>query len=303
MDVPDYEIVVSAENSPYLLWQCLLFHASCFETQKVAPTVIVHGDRALLPGFDALADLGARVCSAASYRMSGSTEYICRNTAGSFLEAAHDRSWTLICDPDFLFLRPLPPRAEALCGNRLVSWDFVAYMRVGELNRRWLAEACAERGVDAARVDLHREGGVVPNFVHRDVQKAFGPRWLSATDALVRAGASAGEVPWVTIAWAFALAAWEMDLELALTRLTDTSYRGLDRPESSLTTPILHYCYGDDLFDKRRHGNADSAASVWTLDACGSSVSAHIVRELGRAREWYAARGVDVTDPLIYQKA
>ncbi len=44
MDAPDYEIVVSTENIPYLLWQALLFHASCVQTQGVAPTIVVHGD-------------------------------------------------------------------------------------------------------------------------------------------------------------------------------------------------------------------------------------------------------------------
>ena len=51
---PDYEIVASTENTPYLLWQALLFHASCVATQGVPPTIVVHGEGPLLPGFQAL---------------------------------------------------------------------------------------------------------------------------------------------------------------------------------------------------------------------------------------------------------
>src|SRR5688572_5419195 len=98
MKEPDYEIVASAENSPYLLWQALLFHASCVRTQGVAPRIVVHGSGPLLPGFRALSKLGAHVVAAPSYRMSNGVEYTCRNTAGSLAEAKHDRPWTLLCD-------------------------------------------------------------------------------------------------------------------------------------------------------------------------------------------------------------
>jgi len=301
MDEPNYEIVASTENAPYLLWQALLFHASCVETQGTAPTIVVHGDGPLLPGFRALGELGARIITAPSYRMSDGVEYTCRNTAGSLLEARHERPWTLICDPDFVFLEPLPKKAESLCDGRAVSWDFVSYMQVGDFNRRWLAESCRERGIDPARVEEVRAGGVVPNLVRADIHGELAPRWVSAVDTLVRVARRDGEVPWVTIAWGFALAAWEMDLDLALTRLTDTTHGGATAPETSLTAPILHYCYGDQTFDKRRHRGADSAAAVWTLDAHGSSVSAGFVRRLHAARDWYRERGLDVTDQNVYQ--
>jgi hypothetical protein len=301
MDEPDYEIVASTANAPYLLWQALLFHASCVETQGVAPTIVVHGDGPLLPGFRALGELGARIVTAPSYRMSDGVEYTCRNTAGSLLEVTHERPWTLICDPDFLFLEPLPKKADSLCDGRAVSWDFVSYMQVGDFNRRWLVESCRERGIDPVFVDQVRAGGVVPNLVRADVHRELATRWVSAVDTLVRVARRDGDVPWVTIAWGFALAAWEMELELALTRLTSTTHGGATAPESSLTVPILHYCYGDQSFDKRRHRGSDSAAAVWTLDARGTSVSAGFVRRLHVARDWYRERGLDVTDPGIYE--
>jgi hypothetical protein len=296
----DYEIVASAENTAYLLWQSLLFHASCVETQGVAPTIVVHGDGPLLAGFRALGELGARILPAPSYRMSDGGEYTARNTGGSLVEVTHDRAWTLICDPDFLFLGPLPERAESVLRGCAVSWDSVSYMTIGGFNRQWLADACLERGIDPARLDRVEGGGVVPNFVRRDIHEDFAPRWVSAVDSLVRSARRSGDVPWVTIAWAFALAAWEMDLDLALTQLTQTTIGGSGAPESSLRLPILHYCYGDEIFDKRRHGAARSAARVWSLEAREGSVSAYVVRRLRAAREWFGRRGLDVADPRLY---
>jgi hypothetical protein len=303
LEKPDYEIVASTENTPYLLWQALLFHASCVQTQGAAPSFVVHGDGPLLAGFSALGELGARVIPAPSYRMSDGVEYTCRNTAGSLVEVTHDKPWTLICDPDFLFLAPLPKRAASMAEGRAVTWDFVSYMQVGDFNRRWLADACRERGVDPARLDGVRAGGVVPNLVRADAHRELAPRWVSAVDTLVRLALRDGEVPWVTIAWAFALAAWELGHDVGLTRLTHTTHGGAAAPESSLALPILHYCYGDEVFDKRRHRGADSAPLVWTLEGGGSSVSGRFVKSARAARDWYRERGIDVTDARLYLPA
>src|SRR4029079_12278009 len=64
---PDYEIVVSAENNAYLLWQCLLFHAACMDVQGFAPTFVVHALGPLLSGFRVLEQHGARVIAAPNY--------------------------------------------------------------------------------------------------------------------------------------------------------------------------------------------------------------------------------------------
>jgi predicted O-methyltransferase YrrM len=302
VEEPDYEIVASAENTPYLLWQAFLFHASCVQTQGVAPSIVVHGSGPLLPGFRVLAELGARLVTAPSYRVNADgVEYTCRNTAGSLAEVKHDRPWTFLCDPDFLFLEALPKRAASLCDGRAVSWDFVSYMQVGDFNRRWLVEACRERGLDPSRVAGVDAGGVVPNLVRADVHAELAPRWLAAVDTLVGVARRDGEIPWVTIAWGFALAAWELGLEVALTRLTQTTHAGSTAPAASLSLPILHYCYGDELFDKRRHQGADSAPLVWSLEGDGNSVSARFLEQLRAIRGFYRERELDVADPRLYR--
>jgi len=37
-----FEIVVSTENNPYMVWQAMLFHASCMRHVGQAPIVMVH---------------------------------------------------------------------------------------------------------------------------------------------------------------------------------------------------------------------------------------------------------------------
>jgi hypothetical protein len=300
---PDYEIIACADNTPYLLWQSLLFYDSCLETQGVAPTFVVHAQGPQLAGFAELPRLGARIVPAPSYRASRGREYVARNTAGTLLEATPQRPWALVCDPDFLFLAPLPGSAERIHRGRPLSWDHAPYLQVSGQNRRWLSSACAQLGIDVLQLERMGAGGVVPYLVHRERCRTFAARWLEAVDALVGSGLEGGEVPWLSLPWGFALAAWQLRLEIELTRLTQTTYEGHQLPASALRAPILHYCYGDALFDKRRHGTAEGARGVWSLTAAGGSVSAQLVQRLQQARARLALRGLDVTDLRLYQPA
>jgi hypothetical protein len=297
----DYEIVVSTENTAYFLWQCLLFFNSCVQVQQATPRFVVHENGGLLPGYRALAELGAHVQVARNYRSFGGQEYPPRNSPGSLLEVRHTKSWTMLCDPDFLFLRPLPSRAAALCGQRSLSWESSSFMLVNDGNLPWLSEACSERNIDPRRAREHRQGGSTPSLVHRDLRAEFAQRWLEATGVLVDVGVRRGHLNWISSMWGFALAAWEMNREIALTRVTQGSFAGSETPQSALTTHILHYSYGDQLFDKRNFGNPDTAPTVWSQRAAAGSVSAHMIERLKAARAWYASRGVDVTSRALYR--
>ena len=297
----EYEIVVSAENNAYLLWQCLLFHATCVEVQGVAPCFVVHASGPLLAGFRELAGLGARVLAAPNYRQGARIDYPPRNTPGSLLEAEHDREWTLLCDPDLLILRALPPRVGALCGgDRRLSWESSSFMDAGPI-RDWLAGTCRETGIDPARVLQHRAGGSVPHFVHRDLRRPFAASWLEATDALIEVGVRTNDMHWVASMWGFTLATWRLNLPVALTSITQTSHLGSQTPQSSLRAPLLHYSYGDELFNKHNHCTAETAPGAWQVEAAGASVSAWLVRRIADARAWYLAIGVDVTSPSLYR--
>ena len=194
---PDYEIVVSAENNAYLLWQCLLFHATCVEVQGVAPTFVVHSSGPMLAGFRVLAELGARVRPAPNYRGGARIDYPPRNTPGSLFEADHDREWTFLCDPDLLILRRLPARVRALCGGDVrLSWEESSFMDARPI-RDWLAGTCSETGIDPSSVLERASGGSVPHFVHRDLRRSFAASWLEATDALIEVGVRTNDMRWI----------------------------------------------------------------------------------------------------------
>ncbi len=296
----DYEIVVSAENNAYLLWQCLLFHAACVRVQAATPCFVVHASGPLLAGFHELSRLGARVSAAPNYRAGARIDYPPRNTPGSLLEADHDREWTFLCDPDLLILRKLPSQAASLCGGRSISWESSSFMQTGPIEA-WLTGACRERGIDPVHVARHGAGGSVPHFVHRDVQRRFAKAWLAATDTLIDYGVRTSDMHWVASMWGFALATWELDIDVALTSITQTSYLGSATPESSLHAPLLHYSYGDELFHKHNHCTTATAPGVWKVKAEGSSVSAMLLRRMAEARSWFLEKGIDVTEPSLYE--
>ncbi len=80
-------IVVSAENNPYLAWQCKLFHYSCVSRLEQTPLFVVHErDKDWRTEFKEIVNIGGKVRAAPSYRASNG--YSPRNTAGSLLQAA-----------------------------------------------------------------------------------------------------------------------------------------------------------------------------------------------------------------------
>jgi hypothetical protein len=51
---------------------------------------------------------------------------------------------------------------------------------------------------------------------------------------------------------------------------------------------IVHYCYGDDVFDKRRFSSReDSLKTVWKVQASGGTVNGAIAKALHAAAEFY----------------
>src|SRR5205809_7135479 len=114
---PRYRIVVSAENSTCLAWQAKMFHFSCVSRLSRSPIVIVHdcGSK-WRRDFQELADAGAIVSRAPSYRMtSNGDDYVCRNIPGSLLHAAELCSarhvLNVLCDVDMISVRqPHIPR-------------------------------------------------------------------------------------------------------------------------------------------------------------------------------------------------
>ena len=66
-----HQIVVSAENNPYMGWQCKLFYFSCVTRLNQQPIIIVHETgRDWYPDFYDLARAGCAVHRAPNYRVT-----------------------------------------------------------------------------------------------------------------------------------------------------------------------------------------------------------------------------------------
>src|ERR1700759_1432689 len=104
-----YRIVVSAENTPYMAWQCKLFHYSCLTRLGAVPTFVVHalgGD--WCEDFRDIVCAGGHVRSAPNYRtVADGWDYPPRNAPGTLLHAEafcdEGEEFVVLCDPDMLF--------------------------------------------------------------------------------------------------------------------------------------------------------------------------------------------------------
>ena len=272
-----------------------LFAAACRGAGS-GPLFVVHASGPLLAGFRELAGLGARVLAAPNYRQGARIDYPPRNTPGSLLEAEHDREWTLSAIP-----------ICSSCARFPRGWGRFAAVIAGCHRSRGLVHG---RRADSrlARRNLSRNGKSIPlgsssiglaeacpiSYI-RDLRRPFAASCVEATDALIEVGVRTNDMHWVASMWGFTLATWRLNLPVALTSITQTSHLGSQTPQSSLRAPLLHYSYGDELFNKHNHCTAETAPGAWQVEAAGASVSAWLVRRIADARAWYLAIGVDVT--------
>ena len=106
-----HQIVVSAENNPYMGWQCKLFYFSCVTRLNQQPIIIVHETgQDWHPDFYDLAKAGCAVHSAPNYRTASCGDDLPgRNCPGSLIEAAEvcdgREEFIVLCDPDMIFVR------------------------------------------------------------------------------------------------------------------------------------------------------------------------------------------------------
>jgi hypothetical protein len=139
--VTTLDIVVSAENNPYVEWQAMLFHFSCLRRLGRAPIVVVHGDGALLEGYRLIAATGGRIQREPSFRGDGGN-YAPRNSAGTLARVETTAERIALCDPDMIFLRDEPFRT-----GTEIAVERSTYLRVNRENRGPLTLACERAGV------------------------------------------------------------------------------------------------------------------------------------------------------------
>jgi hypothetical protein len=267
------DIVVSAENSPHHEWQAQVFHFSCQQHQGQAPIIVVHcrsEEEPLLPGFAGLNVQRVMDCGIIRGR-----HYCPRNFIGALERAEVSAETIVLMDPDVVFLRPV----EFLATRGAVGLDRVGYMDPSAAcYADWLPAACASAGVDFGDLLAEGQSGGIPYVIHRDDRAALTQMWFECLEACVEP--STGETPWLGLMWALPIAALKLRLGIAPSDLTILNWAENKLPADK---PLIHYCLGDRLFDKRRYEGL-----MWQARAPhDGTVSDRVLQEIVEARHFY----------------
>ncbi len=301
--MPRFEIVASASNNSYMAWQAMLFHYTCVRVQKQNPVIVVHkGEEPLLPGFQRIVEAGGVVQTAPDYRSVKGVNYPPRNTAGSLRHVETDADYIVLCDPDVIFLRPLPLEELAL-SDRQISFDRLSYLNPDHPTfQPGLDDVCRQVGVPPQLLREQQINGGIPHVVPIALQKALSDEWLSCIEMFptvpawqeVVAGArSRGchegpQKEWMSTMWAIVLALHRLELEPITTDLALLNWEGgapLQQFDSQKHC-LIHYCYGREGFDKHQF-DGDAADAVWRVPPDDGTLNGAIRGQLRSAGGFY----------------
>ena len=271
-----HQIVVSAENNPYMGWQCKLFYFSCVTRLKQQPIIVVHDSgRNWYPDFYDLLKAGCAIYPAPNYRVNGSgDDYHCRNQPGSLIQAAErlaeQEVFIVLCDPDMIFTRTIE-FPETLSG------EFSSFMNY---DLDFVSDALGELGIEQESLDLQKNSlsCSVPYVIPVAQAHQLGTTWLRAIDAFPPR-------QWEDVMYAFGLALVKLGLNLNVTHLADTNYW----PDEKVSAPIIHYAYGDDRWTKRDYFTVEQAGEVWETRAKATegTILDEVLTQIRQARDFY----------------
>ena len=283
-----HHIVVSAENNCYMAWQCKLFHYSCVSRLGVIPVIIVHAlERKCHPYFADIISAGGIVRSAPSFRTTKlGHDYSPRNTPGTLLQASKigydPNDFIVLCDADMIFVRPLTFQ-HTLASERSFSLDY---------QREMVQRAAQTLGISTKTLEqnLGKIECAVPHVIPVAYAEQLAKAWLEAIDAFALPGV------WETSMYAFGLAIVKLGLRMKLMRdvaLNDEPYEAPGRSK------IIHYAYGDDLWNKRHYWGNRSAHKIWepSFDVPQGTILAEIVKQIREASVFYA-KASNISNPL-----
>ena len=271
-----HQIVVSAENNPYIAWQCKLFYFSCVTRMNHQPVVVVHDmGEEWHPDFYQLAKAGCAIYSAPNYRFDrDGNDYACRNHPGSLLRAAellHDQDILIVlCDPDMIFAR----RVEF---PQVLAGEFSSFM---DYDRDFVNDVLPKLGVTRNAIDKQKDSLTVsvPYVVPSEVARELGTTWMSAIEFF-------SPRRWEDVMYAFGLSAVKMGLSLEVTHLVDHNYW----PEAEGRAPIIHYAYGDERWNKRDYSSDETNREVWNPPESypPETILGKLANQIKEAREFY----------------
>lgn len=270
----DFTVVVSSENSSYLAWQTLLFCFSAVTRLGKMPVVVVHHTPGpMRPEFILLREWGCRVIEAPSYLSHPLRQYPPRNELGSLLTIAEHPDFTnghlLFCEPDMLFAEP------TLIYNDELSAEHYSYLHYEQNRIRSVAKRFGvARQVEERSIDLMIG---VPYLIPCSLLSRIAQRWIDVLDAFT-------ELEWIDIMYAFGITLAVEDLPVSTTRFMTDNLHQLD----PLNRKIIHYCYGDELWNKRwfREGESPLDLSKRTphLKGISGTIIAEIFSQIRQAR-------------------
>ena len=273
-----HQIVVSAENNPYIAWQCKLFYFSCVTRMNHQPVVIVHdAGEGWHPDFYELAKAGCAIYSAPNYRYDrDGNDYACRNHPGSLLRAAEifrgqDVS-IVLCDPDMVFVRCVE-FPQTLAG------EFSSFM---DYDRDFIDDVLPKLGVTRETLDNQKDSLCVsvPYVIPPHIAHQLGQFWLSAIELF-------SPRRWEDVMYAFGLSAMKFGLPVEVTHLVDHNYW----PEEKRQAPIIHYAYGDERWNKRDYSTNETNREVWNPPDSypPETILGELANQIRQAREFYRA--------------
>lgn len=213
--------------------------------------------------------------SAPSYRLSLDDDYPPRNTAGTLLHAADllrgSDDFIVLCDPDMIFAsRPGFPE--------ILSGDHYPYMM--DYNGAEVRRVAAGLGIDLEAPDAQKDELCcgVPYVIPVADARRLGEAWPEAINRFTVTERA-------DIMHAFGLAAVKLGMRITLTHMIDHNYWQTEAPKRE----VLHYCYGDETWDKRHYFYEERAREVWEAQATAppGSILAEILTQIREARAFY----------------
>jgi hypothetical protein len=290
-----YDLVVASDNNNYLAWQCMVAHHSCITHLGKVPIFTVHGgNEPLVEGYRILKEKGGIIQRLPSERLAGKFDYVCRNVWATLKGVETSADYIVLCDPDIVFLRPVDFSGIAAgLHEESVSLDRVGYMRVGDHNRAILEEVCKASWIDKRLLDGITSSGGMPYVIPTIFRRRIAREWAARTeDCLVASlkhhGKMNSEV-WISIMWGFVLAALRNDIPMSFTNLCIANGASSENQAAALSQhAIIHYCYGDEFFNKKNYMNKDASVSaVWKASAPEGTVNGAVSKAIRDAAIFY----------------
>lgn len=290
-----FDIIISAGNNPYQLWQSMLFHYSCWKHQGVVPLVLVHhGEEPMLEGFKRIEDVGGRIQSAPDYRDRDGVIYSPRNTPVALRCAETNADFVMLCEPDMVFLRAIDLGALELT-PRSVTLDRLTYLDAQRDEYQPALDFVAqESGVAPQVLRTCPLNGGVPHIVPIELKEEFCSLWLEGIDRFVEFAKRSDDshrgdqgIHWVSGMWAYVLAVHRLALKPTLTEFCISNENGNKLiNDDEKNHPLIHFCYGDATFDKRDYTDLDAALNrVWQVTPDDGTINGAIRGQLLEARE------------------